>query len=399
MRILMACMQFPTEPGSSFMTTELARALVAAGHEVEVLLVDWGAPRGAASCEVWNGVRIVRCPPRWIDGLGPLVRHAGKFVLTARRAGRLARTFDLSRVDLFLAWAPAVAIAPLAAMARRAGIARRLLFIWDFFPDHYREIGRMPGGPVVWFARAWEQRLMNQFTGFLCTLPQNADYLRRRFKVRPDQAVGVTPIWSDLAPVPAADRSTVRRAHHLPENRPIAVFGGQLVEGRGFDQMLAAAAVGRQSGSPLLFLFVGDGRLAAGLRDRAEYDVPGRNVLGRNVLWRPAMARDAYLQLLGACDVGLVATVPGVSSFSFPSKTLDYLRAGLPVVAAVEPGSGFAALLERHGVGRRVAFGDAHAFLGAAEALAAGPSVAEAAQACLEAVFHVRHTVRAVLGA
>ncbi len=113
----------------------------------------------------------------------------------------------------------------------------------------------------------------------------------------------------------------------------------------GFDQMLAAAAaaVGRQAGSPLLFLFVGDGRLAPMLRENAR----------DNVLWRPAMPRADYLQLLGACDVGMVATVPGVTSFSIPSKTLDYLRAGLPVVSAVEPGSDFSILLERHGVGAR----------------------------------------------
>ena len=390
MRVLMACLQFPTEPGRSSMTTELALALVAAGHEVEVLLVDWDAEPGRADGPplVCNGVRVVRCTPRWIGGLGPLVRHASKFILTSGHAGRRAReAFDLPGFDVFIAWTPAVTAAPLVGMARQAGIPRRLLFIWDFFPDHYREIGRIPGGPASWLARLWEQSLMDRFTTFLCTLPQNAGYLRRRFRVRPDQAVKVTPIWTDMAPVPQMDRAVVRRLHDLPQDRPIAVFGGQLVEGRGFGQMLAAAAAGLAAGSPLLFLFVGDGRLAPRLRAEA----------GGNVLWRPAMSREAYLQLLGACDVGMVATVPGVTSFSFPSKTLDYLRVGLPVVAAVEAGSDFSALLERYGIGRSVAFGDARGFLEAAQALAASPAPEAAARACLEQVFHVRHTVAAVL--
>ena len=388
MRILMACLYFPTEPGRAYLTNELALALAAAGHEVEVLLVDWDAPPEADGAdEVWHGVRVVRCTPRWIDGLGKLARHASKFVLTARRAGRLARkAFDLDGFDAFVAWAPAVNIAPLAGMARRADIARRLLFIWDFFPDHYHEIGRIPAGPLLWLARAWEQRLMDQFTVLLPTLPQNADYLRRRFKVRPGQTVRATPVWTGAAPAPETDRAAVRRRHGLPEGRPVAVFGGQMIEGRGFDQMLAAAAIGREAGSPLLFLFVGDGRLAPRLRAEA----------GDNVLWRPGMPRDAYLELLGACDVGMVATVPGVTSFSVPSKTLDYLRAGLPVVAAVEPGSDFAALLERYGVGRSVRFEDAFGYFAAAEALAKGPRVEAAARACLDQVFHVRHTVAAV---
>ncbi|MGZ3272886.1 MAG: glycosyltransferase family 4 protein [Caulobacteraceae bacterium] len=391
MRILMACLQFPTEPGRSYLTTELAEALVAAGHEVEVLLIDWNGPpdRADGSSEVWNGVRVVRCTPRWVDGFGKLVRHASKFVLTARRAGRLARrAFDFDGFDAFIAWAPVLTVAPLVGLARRADIARRLLFIWDFFPDHYREIGRIPAGPPYWLARAWEQRLMDQFTVLLPTLPQNADYLRRRFRVGSGQTVRVAPIWTDVSPVSVADRRAMRRRHGLPEDRPIAVFGGQLVEGRGFDQMLAAAAEGRDAGSPLLFLFVGDGRLAPRLRAEA----------GDNVLWRPPMPREAYLQLLGACDVGMVATAPGVTSFSFPSKTLDYLRAGLPVVSAVEPGSDFSVLLERYGVGRAVAFGDARGYLDAARALAAGPRVEAAAQACLDEVFHVRHAVAAVVG-
>ena len=393
MRILMACLYFPTEPGQSYLTTELAQALVAAGHEVEVLFIDWNATPTAADPpgRVWNGVRIVRCTPRWVDGFGKLVRHASKFVLTGRRAGRLARErFDLAKFDAFVAWAPALTIAPLASMARRAGIARRLLFIWDVFPDHYREIGRIPAGPAFWLARAWEQRLMDQFTVLLPTLPQNADYLRRCFKVRKGQTVRVAPIWTDVTPVPAVDREGVRRRYGLQEDRPIAVFGGQLIEGRGFEQMLAAAAVGRKRSSSLLFLFVGDGRLAPIIQAHAGETVRD------NVLWRPAMPRESYLELLGACDVGMIATVPGVSSFSFPSKTLDYLRAGLPVVAAVEPGSDFSAMLQRYGVGRSVAFGDAQGFFEACEALAAGGRIEAAARACLDEVFHVRHAVAAV---
>jgi glycosyltransferase involved in cell wall biosynthesis len=395
MRILMACLKFPTEPGCSYLTTELAEALVAEGHEVEVLYIDWDATPTAAGlpARLWNGVHIVRCTPQWVDGFGKLVRHASKFVLTAHRAGRLARErFDLGAIDAFVAWAPALTVAPLVGMARRARIPRRLLFIWDFFPDHYREIGRIPAGPVDWLARAWEQGLMDQFTVLLPTLPQNADYLRRRFKVRPGQTVRVAPIWTDPAPVPEADRAAVRRRHGLPEDRPIAVFGGQLIEGRGFDQMLAAAAVGRERGSPLQFLFVGDGRLAPMIEAHAL------DLARENVLWRPAMTRKAYLQLLQACDVGMVATVPGVTSFSFPSKTLDYLRAGLPVIAAVEPGSDFAALLERYRVGGSAAFGDAQGFFDAAQTLAAGGQIEAAARTCLDEVFHVRHAVAAVAG-
>ena len=398
MRFLMVCMQYPTGPGQSYMTTELADALVVAGHEVEVLLLDWSAPPGGMTerFETPSGVRGVRCTPRVLPVAKGAVRAASKFVLGGMHAGRTARrVVDFGRIDVVIAWAPAIAVAPVLAEARRAGVPHRLLFIWDVFPDHHREIGRIPAGLPYRIARAWEQRLMAGFTAILCTLPGNADYLRRRFRIGPQQWLLVTPIWSDTTPLPPVDRAAMRRRHGLPEDRPIAVFGGQLVEGRGFEQMLGAAEAGEASGLPLVFLFVGDGRLAPLLRARAAAQA--------NVLHRPALPREGYLELLGACDVGMAATVPGVTSFSIPTKTIDYLRAGLPVVAAVEHGSDYVAILRRYGVGDAVAFGEREGFLRLAERLATDPQVRAAVRAaaplCLEEVFDVRHAVAKVLEA
>ena len=394
-RFLMACMQYPVETGQSYMTTELAEALVAQGHEVTALVLDWHAPAGAAPTRVVtpSGVVVVRCAPREIGWGGGILRAASKFVLSGRHAAQAARELiDLARVDVLLAWAPAMAIAPLLPLVERAGTRHRLLFIWDFFPDHHREIGRIPRGLPFLVARAWEQRLLNRFSAIFCTLPGNADYLRAHYRLEPDQRVFVTPIWSATAPPPPVDRAALRAQYGLPPDRPIAVFGGQMVEGRGFEQMLDAADAAAAARSPLVFLFVGDGRLAPMLQERAEHR--------DNIFYLPAMPRDAYLNLLGACDVGVVATVPGVTSFSIPSKTIDYLRARLPVIASVEHGSDFAAMLERYGVGRTVPFGRPGAFQREATRLATDSGLRErvrvAAPRCLDEVFDVRHAVAAI---
>ncbi len=394
----MICMQYPTGPGRSYLTTELADALMAQGHQVEVLLLDWaGSPGGPEHAQITEtGVRVVRCGAHAVTGLGRTVQGASKFLLSGWALAQTARRrMRLEAFDAAIAWAPLSAVAPLVPLLGKAGIEHRLLFIWDVFPDHHHEIGRIPGGLPLRLARALEQRLMDAFTTLFCTLPGNAAYLRRRWRVKPGQSVRVTPIWSDVTPPPPADRAAVRAQHGLPLDRPIAVFGGQLTEGRGFEQMLAAAEEGQAAGSPLLYLFVGHGRLAPHVRAKA--------LAQPNLAWRPALARDEYLQLLCACDVGLVATVPGVTSFSIPSKTLDYLRAGLPVAAAVEHGNDYAAILERYGVGRAVPFRDASAFRREAEHLATDPAARararQGAPLCLDEVFDVRHAVRAVLEA
>jgi len=276
-------------------------------------------------------------------------------------------------------------------LMRRAGIRNRILFIWDFFPEHYHEIGRIPGGLALRIAHSWEQRLLKQFTAIICTLAANARYLRQRFDLGPRQRVLVTPIWGETAPVPPVNSAAVRRRYELPADGPIAVFGGQLVEGRGFEQMLGAADRALMIGSDLSYLFVGDGRLAPMIRDRATRQA--------NILHRPAVTRAEYLELLGACDVGMVATVPGVTSFAIPSKTVDYLRAGLPIIAAVEHGNDFIRILEDYGVGAAVPFGEPDMFHVEAERLAAAGRITERARRCLSEIFDVRHAVATVLDA
>ena len=394
MRFLMAAMQYPTASGQSYLTTELADALTSAGHEVEVLHVDWSA-RARNVVEEFrtaSGVRVVRCSPRYVSGLGPWIHSGTKFALSGRQSAKVAaRHFELSNFDAFIAWMPASAIGPLVKSVERAKIPNRLLFVWDFFPDHHHEIGRIPGGLPLRIARAWEQSLLKHFTAIVCTLDENAKYLRRRFRVSPSQRVLVTPIWGAVTPPKLVHRAAIRQRHLLPQDASIAVFGGQLVEGRGFAQMLGAAAAALAAGSKLHFLFVGDGRLAPMIRDLSRTQA--------NVLYRPPISRSDYLELLGACDVGMVATVPGVSSFSIPSKTIDYLLAGLPIVAAVEHGNEYLQILKRYDVGVGVPFGQAQLFFEELEGLASRGSIRKAARRCLEEIFDVRHAVATVLEA
>jgi glycosyltransferase involved in cell wall biosynthesis len=397
-RFLLLPMRFPIGAGETYLTTELADALIEAGHEVDVVQLDWEGQSGRPSEQLTRapGVPVLRVSPRSIGSAGRLVRMASKFGLSARHVGREARrAIDMSRIDAVIAWAPAVAFAPVIRFAEEAGVRHRILFIWDFFPDHHVEIGRIPRGPVSWLARVWEQRVLRRFTTIFCTLPANADYLRRRFRIGARQRVCVTPVWTQVEAVPQADRVTLRRRYGLPEDRPIAVFGGQLGAGRGVKLILEAAQAAEQGNCPLAFLFVGDGLLAAKIDLQAARQT--------NLYRLPSITGCEYRGLLTACEVGLAVTVPGVRSFSMPSKTLDYLKAGLPIAAALEPRSEFAALLQQRGVGRSADFGDAAGLAREAWFLASDAEfrqgLGQRAYNCLADVFSVRHAVCAILDA
>jgi glycosyltransferase involved in cell wall biosynthesis len=394
MRFIFLTTIYPA-PGDSYMTSELAHALIARGHAVDVLHLDWRGIIGAPTREREDrGARVLDVAPRAIRGVGKVMHWGSKFVLTSRHAAReLQRRFDLTGYDAAIAWTPALTVAGPLRRAIAAGVKARILFVYDFVPIHHREIGMVPAGPVFALAKRMEEALMRLFTTVICNLPGNVAYLRRHYRLRPGQDVVSTPLWSDVGPLAFEPRDQVRARLGLPLDRPLALFGGQIVEGRGIEQMLDAAREAEQAGSPLGFLFMGNGRLAATVQAEAARRA--------NVFYLPGVPRDAYLSVVAACDVGLVATVPGVSSFSFPTKTIDYLRAGLPVVAAVEPGSDYLDILYRYDVGEGIAFGDAAGFFRAAarQAERKGAGLTARATRCLDEVFDVRHTADTVLAA
>jgi glycosyltransferase involved in cell wall biosynthesis len=219
-------------------------------------------------------------------------------------------------------------------------------------------------------------------------------YLREHYRLRPDQNVVWTPLWSEIAPPAARSKERVRSQHGLPRDHKIVVFGGQITQGRGVDEMLAAAAIAEAARPDLAFLFVGDGRLVPLIEERIASGAG-------NLLRKQRMARDEYLSMLAACDIGLIATVPQVDSYSFPTKTIDYLRASLPIVAAVEESSDYRVFLERWKIGISLPAGNAEALFAAVTQMADDPEMAAGfarnARACLEEVFDVRRAAQRIL--
>ena len=77
------------------------------------------------------------------------------------------------------------------------------------------------------------------------------------------------------------------------------------------------------------------------------------------------------MNAVASCDVGIVATVANVDVPTFPSKTIDYLRAGVPVAASVEATTDFGEFVEAQGFGVAVTAGSPGRLLAAIETILA----------------------------
>jgi glycosyltransferase involved in cell wall biosynthesis len=396
MQIAMLCTKYTLTIGDEYLTNELAAAIASQGHRVQVVVLDWSAPSGGRPQHLRIGdVDVMVLTPWAPEGIGRLGALASKWLLSSLRATLQMRPALRGRhFDLLIAFSPISAVAAQVLWLTRRFRTRNYLVMWDFFPYHHRSIGLIPDGWPFAIARRLEQSLIRRFDVIGCMSPRNVAYLQDHYKLRPNQRAEILPIWGQIDAPPTMSHDHARTAFGLPHDKTIVVHGGQITEGRGIDDILAAAAIARREHPRLTFLLIGEGRLTAAVN---KHIAEG----GDNVIYRPRVPRQDYLSLVAACDVGIVCTVRNVDVPTFPSKIIDYLRVGLPVVASVENSTDYGQFIEENGIGLAVSAGDPRAMVGAISAITrnavAGRRMAEAGRRVLAECFNVERVAARLL--
>lgn len=347
--------KFRHPDGSLWLPSELAAELLRRGHSVTVLNVEWsGLPVDQGSGKFldrnfrifnYSAIRF-RSPRlslalRWMFSAFKL----WPFLLRSLVAGR--------RYDLLISFSPCTSLhvaIPMAMLISRESC----LVYWDFFPVHNQEIsGKAPRSflPVL---KAIEKRLVHSFHRVGCMSPKNVQFYERYFGVSRRQTVGIIPVWTSLLDAHRGDRSLVHEGLGIDAGSTVLVFGGQLVDGRGVVELCEAVLRAHQDSPNLVLIVCGQGPLAGRV---IEYQNRSPGV----IRYAGTLRREEYLKVLSAADIGVVATVAGVAAPSYPSKSMDYMACGLPILAAVEASSDFGEIVQKENIGIACLAGDVQA--------------------------------------
>jgi glycosyltransferase involved in cell wall biosynthesis len=395
MRILYQTTWFSLAPGDSNLANDLAMTLAKQGHDVQVILLDWNSPIGAETKHVnyAPGVNVISVAPQAIRGLGTFIERATKWLGSTWFAfSEMRRQLKGQKFDLHIGFAPQCLTVAQNLYASR--ICRSsYMILWDFFPYHHRSMGLISNSFVFNFALWFETIMVRRIDVIGCMTPANVNYLRNNYRLKSSQLTEVLPLWAPAERPEPVSRNEMRKAFDLPLDKKIVVFGGTLSEGRGIEDVFAAAEISATRYPDLMFLIIGDGRLADDVSARAEKS-------GSNLLYRKRIPRENYLQMLTACDAGLVCTVRNVDVPTFPSKTIDYLRAGIPIVASIEATTDFGAFIEENELGRVCLAGESEALAEISASVVSDPvlkaQIGERSRACLDRVFDVQKVARQV---
>ena len=343
-KILLVTANFAAPGINPWLLDDLVSAFLAAGHSVDVVVNSPTAARPSGIDDSRPGLRVLSIGATSAPAgtFAKAVAYAATGIQLHTKGWRFVRHEEY---DLCVYTSIAAFDYAFPGRVRRAGIAKRLLFVmWDFFPIHQLEIGRIRLSGVGAPLRRIERAAIAPADVLAVMSPANESFMRGYHPGLTGEYV-VIPPWASDAPSGSVASDKFQNFTVL--------FGGQLAKGRGVDTLLQAAAILKSRQSRIDIQIAGAGPDEAALKSLAA------QLNTTNVTFAGQLDRETYRSLLRRVHVGIAVTVPGVSVPSFPSKIVEYCANGLPVIVSVEPTSDAGDLIEGRGAGLVTAAGDA----------------------------------------
>jgi colanic acid biosynthesis glycosyl transferase WcaI len=272
--------------------------------------------------------------------------------------------------DVILLVSPALFSSGLALLRAKVSPARPAVGIWvqDIYSRGVVETG-MGGQKLGGLVGAVESLILRSADGVVAIHERFRSFLVNSLKVPPSD-VRVIRNWTHLPASPTDGRDEMRDSLGWAPDDLIVLHAGNMGKKQGLENVVAAARIAQKKGSKVKFVLMGDGNQRKSLEAMA-WGVS-------NISFVDPLPSADFARALSAADFLLVNELPGVRDMAVPSKLTSYFNAGVPVIAATDPGSVTASEIEASGGGVRVNSSDPTALVKVAEEL--GQDVSEASR-------------------
>jgi colanic acid biosynthesis glycosyl transferase WcaI len=238
---------------------------------------------------------------------------------------------------------------PLALFVARSAGAACWLHVQDFEVDAAFELGLLPAeGPIHNAALRIEKFFSYAFDRVSGISSRMVD--RAIAKGLQPERVVLFPNWVDIESIYPLDKDSKsfnsfrsELASQVPgiEKKVILLYSGNMGAKQGVE-LLAPLAESFAADPRVHFLLCGDGAFRSRLETLVAHHA--------NVTMLPLQPLDRLNDLLNAADIHLLPQRASAADLVMPSRLSAMLASGRPVIAAADPGTQVAQVVEGHGV-------------------------------------------------
>jgi colanic acid biosynthesis glycosyl transferase WcaI len=286
-----------------------------------------------------NGVEIVRVPSTSFERSKIPARAAN---YTSYLTSALLRGVRGQRPDVVLCMTDPPIVADVALLVARRFGAPLVVISQDVFPEIAVQLKRLEN-PV----------LMSLLRGLVALYLRRADRIvaigetmRRRLEAKgaKPERLRVIPNWVDTSRLAPLEKANPWARNSGLDSKFVVMHSGNVGHAQDLDSLVRAATFLRDL-DDLRIMIIGTGARHAELKalaERLEVD---------QVQFLYYQSRGVLPQSLSSADIHVVGLAPGLAGYVVPSRLYGILAVSRPVIAAADPESETAQVVERIGCG------------------------------------------------
>lgn len=349
MNVLFLTISYPNVYDDQNMYTDLTQEFRRQGHKVRVATLLEAREGGRTHLNTERGIEVLRVRSGNFFKVSPIEKGLTMMRLSRDFMNAILEYFSSDSIDLVIYPTPPITFGPVVKRLKRHFGCRTYLILRDIFPQNAYDLELMRNPVLFGYFRRMERALYDLSDHIGCMSEGNIKYVETHNAVD-NGKLHILYNWKREEITDFGCPATVI------DSEPVtAVFGGNLGMAQELDFLMDLIRLYR-SRTDVRFLLVGDGTERERLEDTIQEEWLDNVELLRRI------PRSEYGKVLLDSDIGIVTLDRRFTIPNFPSKTLSYFEAGLPVVAATDQHTDFGQFLSDIGAGLWSITGDLESF-------------------------------------
>lgn len=331
MNVLFIFSRHSSDPHDSTLTKDISDEFARQGANVYVMTMLERRDGPETTLNVENGYHVLRVSTGNYfntttkrEKVFTILTLPGKFVAAAKKhLGQI-------KFDLIIAHTPFMSSNKIITPLKRFFACPAHLILWDIFPQNAWDIGIIRNRLIFNYFKRSEIKMLLSYDQIWCMSDGNVKFVREHYSELAKTKIERLYNSAKIIPLPVMDRAELRAKFGYSDTDVVAIFGGNMGVPQRLENILALAKMAQDADLNAKFLFVGGGTQARFLPEQAQ------KLNLHNAIFIVQLPRDEYQNIVMASDVALVSLDQRFTVPNFPSKTTDYCKLALPILASLD---------------------------------------------------------------
>ena len=342
---------------------DLARKFRDEGHEVYVMLPF--ERRTGRNTQLYSdeGIHILGVKTLNVVKTNMIEKGVGQVLLEGQFKAALKKYLGNVKFDLIMYSTPPITFTKVIDCAKKMNPeALTYLMLKDIFPQNAVDLGMLSKNGVkglLYKSFRKKEKKLYEVSGVIgCMSPANVKYVLEHNPEVVDSKVEICANSYNLVEEKETEeglKESVRVYHHLPVDKPILIYGGNLGKPQGIPHLIECLRANKNR-NDCHFVVVGNGTEYPKLEKFIKDEKP------QNCTLFQRLPKEDYDKLANACDVGLIFLDYKFTIPNYPSRLLPYIMSKKPIIACTDPNCDTGELAEKNGYGFYCPSNDVEAF-------------------------------------